>query len=103
MVSRLEQRAGAIVPCNFRGALKRSGPKLQQDRSSTWLAREHCVPALLLSVPLLTPSFYAVTRWTKQTPLSIEYYPTLEGHPTRMEADRGARLALMRQDMEPIG
>ncbi len=46
---------------------------------------------------------YVLTRWIEKTPLSIEDYPTLKKHRTRMEADAGVRQALARQDMEPIG
>jgi glutathione S-transferase len=46
---------------------------------------------------------YVLTRWIEQTPLSIDDYPTLKAHRVRMEADEGVRLALKRQDMEPIG
>lgn len=46
---------------------------------------------------------YVLTRWIEQTPLSIEDYPALKAHRGRMEADEGVRLALKRQDMEPIG
>lgn len=46
---------------------------------------------------------YVLTRWLDQTPLSIDDYPALKQHRTRMEADEGVRLALKRQDMEPIG
>ena len=46
---------------------------------------------------------YVLTRWIEQTPLSIDNYPALKAHRTRMEADEGVRLALKRQDMEPIG
>jgi glutathione S-transferase len=46
---------------------------------------------------------YVLTRWLEQTPLSIEDYPALKEHRARMEADDGVRLALKRQDMEPVG
>lgn len=46
---------------------------------------------------------YVLTRWIEQTPLSIDDYPALKQHRTRMEADEGVQLALDRQDMEPIG
>lgn len=46
---------------------------------------------------------YVLTRWIEQTPLSIDDYPGLKQHRARMEADDGVRLALKRQDMEPIG
>lgn len=46
---------------------------------------------------------YVLTRWLEQTPLSIEDYPALKAHRARMEADDGVRLALKRQDMEPVG
>lgn len=46
---------------------------------------------------------YVVTRWIEQTPLSIADYPTLKAYRARMETDDGVRLALKRQDMEPIG
>ncbi|MEG3191579.1 glutathione S-transferase family protein [Lysobacter sp. D1-1-M9] len=46
---------------------------------------------------------YVLTRWIEKTPLSIEDYPALKTHRTRMEADAGVRQALARQDMEPIG
>lgn len=46
---------------------------------------------------------YVLTRWLEQTPLSIESYPALQAHRTRMEADDGVRQALARQGMEPIG
>ncbi|WP_306752288.1 glutathione S-transferase family protein [Paracoccus actinidiae] len=46
---------------------------------------------------------YVLTRWIEQTPLSIDNYPALKAHRTHMEADEGVRLALKRQDMEPIG
>ncbi|MGY4325635.1 glutathione S-transferase [Bradyrhizobium sp. LB7.2] len=46
---------------------------------------------------------YVLTRWIEKTPLSIEDYPALKAHRTRMEADEGVRLVLKRQDMEPVG
>jgi glutathione S-transferase len=46
---------------------------------------------------------YVLTRRIEQTPLSIDDYPALKAHGARMEADDGVRLALKRQDMEPIG
>ncbi len=46
---------------------------------------------------------YVLARWIEQTPLSIGDYPALKAHRARMEADEGVRLALRRQDMEPIG
>ena len=46
---------------------------------------------------------YVLTRWIEKTPLSIEDYPTLKAHRTRMEADEGVRQALLRQSEEPIG
>lgn len=46
---------------------------------------------------------YVLTRWLEQTPLSIESYPALQAHRTRMEANVGVRQALARQGMEPIG
>lgn len=46
---------------------------------------------------------YVLTRWIEQTPLSIDDYPALKQHRARMEADEGVRLALKRQDMDPIG
>jgi glutathione S-transferase len=46
---------------------------------------------------------YVLTRWIEKTPLSIADYPALEAHRARMDADEGVRLALKRQDMEPIG
>lgn len=46
---------------------------------------------------------YVLTRWIEQTPLSIDDYPALKQHRTRMEADEGVQRALKRQDMKPIG
>ncbi|WP_206076980.1 glutathione S-transferase family protein [Palleronia sediminis] len=46
---------------------------------------------------------YVLERWIEQTPLSIDDYPALRAHRARMEADEGVRLALKRQDMEPVG
>lgn len=46
---------------------------------------------------------YVLTRWIEQTPLAIGDYPALQQHRARMEEDAGVRLALKRQDMEPIG
>ena len=46
---------------------------------------------------------YVLTRWIEQTPLSINDYLALKQFRARMEADEGLRLALKRQDMEPIG
>ena len=46
---------------------------------------------------------YVLTRWIEMTPLSIEDYPALKAFRARMEEDEGVRLALKRQDMEPIG
>lgn len=46
---------------------------------------------------------YVLTRWIEQTPLSIDNYPALKTHRARMEADEGVRLALKRQNMEPVG
>jgi glutathione S-transferase len=46
---------------------------------------------------------YVLTRWIEQTPLSIDHYPALKKHRVRMEANNGVRLALKRQDMEPVG
>jgi glutathione S-transferase len=45
---------------------------------------------------------YVLTRWIEQTPLSIEDYPSLKKHRARMEADEGVKLALQRQNMEPV-
>jgi glutathione S-transferase len=42
---------------------------------------------------------YVLTRWI---PLSIDNYPNLKKHRARMEADEGVRLALQRQNMEPV-
>ena len=46
---------------------------------------------------------YVLTRWIEMTPLSIEDYPALKAFRALMEEDEGVRLALKRQDMEPIG
>jgi glutathione S-transferase len=46
---------------------------------------------------------YVLERWIEQTPLSIDDYPALKAHRARMEQDEGVRLALGRQEMEPIG
>ena len=46
---------------------------------------------------------YVLSRWVEQTPLSIDTYPALRQHRARMEADEGVRLALKRQEMEPVG
>lgn len=46
---------------------------------------------------------YVLTRWIAQTPLSIDAYPALKAHRARMEADEGVRVALKRQNMEPVG
>lgn len=45
---------------------------------------------------------YVLTRWIEQTPLSIDNYPNLKKHRARMEADEGVKLALQRQNMEPV-
>ncbi|MDG5748712.1 glutathione S-transferase [Qipengyuania sp. XHP0207] len=45
---------------------------------------------------------YVVTRWIEQTPLSIDDYPSLRAFRDRMQKDEGVRLALARQDMEPV-
>ena len=44
---------------------------------------------------------YVLTRWIEKTPLSIEDYPMLEAHRTRME-DEAVRQALQCQSEEPI-
>ncbi|MCB1885894.1 MAG: glutathione S-transferase [Geminicoccaceae bacterium] len=46
---------------------------------------------------------YVLTRWIKQTPLSIDDYPALKGHRARMEADEKVGVALKRQGMDPVG
>ncbi len=46
---------------------------------------------------------YVLSRWIEQTPMSIDDYPALMQHRTRMEEDKGVQLALKRQNMEPIG
>lgn len=46
---------------------------------------------------------YVLSRWIEQTPLSIDDHPALKQHRARMESDEGVRLALKRQDMEPVG
>lgn len=46
---------------------------------------------------------YVLTRWIESTPLSIGDYPALKAFRARMEQDEGVRLALQRQDMEPLG
>ncbi len=46
---------------------------------------------------------YVLTRWIEQTPLPIDDYPALKQHRARMEADEGVRLALKRQQMDPVG
>ncbi|MBN9123135.1 MAG: glutathione S-transferase [Nitrosospira sp. 56-18] len=45
---------------------------------------------------------YVLTRWIELTPLSIDNYPNLKKHRARMEADEGVKLALQRQNMEPL-
>lgn len=45
---------------------------------------------------------YVLTRWIEKTPLSIDNYRALKEHRARMEVDEGVRLALKRQDMEPM-
>jgi glutathione S-transferase len=45
---------------------------------------------------------YVLTRWIEQTPLSIDNYPNLKKHRARMETDEGVKLALQRQNMEPV-
>jgi glutathione S-transferase len=45
---------------------------------------------------------YVLMRWIAQTPLSIDGYPNLKKHRARMEADEGVKLALQRQNMEPV-
>lgn len=46
---------------------------------------------------------YVLCRWIEQTPLSLDDYPALKAHRTRMEADEGVQRALKRQEMEPVG
>ena len=46
---------------------------------------------------------YVLTRWAEQTPIALADTPLLAEHRRRMEADRGVRNALARQNMEPIG
>lgn len=45
---------------------------------------------------------YVLCRWIENTPLDIQDYTSLHAHRGRMEADSGVRLALKRQEMEPI-
>lgn len=45
---------------------------------------------------------YVLTRWIELTPLSIDNYPNLKKHRARMEADESVKLALQRQNMEPL-
>lgn len=45
---------------------------------------------------------YVLTRWIDLTPLDIADYAALSAHRDRMDADRGVRLALERQDMTPM-
>jgi glutathione S-transferase len=46
---------------------------------------------------------YVLMRWIEHTPISTQDYQALKEHRKRMEADEGVRLALKRQDMEPVG
>ncbi len=46
---------------------------------------------------------YVLCRWVDQTPLSMDDYPTLKKHLQRMEENEGVKLALERQNMDPIG
>lgn len=46
---------------------------------------------------------YVLTRWADQTPVALADTPGLAAHRARMEADDGVRIALARQDMEPLG
>ncbi len=45
---------------------------------------------------------YVLTRWAEQTPIALADTPLLAEHRERMEADKGVRTALARQDMEPV-
>ena len=45
---------------------------------------------------------YVLTRWIDQTPMTIEEFPHLFAHRTRMQDDDGVRTALARQDMKPV-
>lgn len=45
---------------------------------------------------------YVLTRWIEQTPLDLADYPALVDHRRRMQEDEGVKLALKRQDMEPL-
>lgn len=45
---------------------------------------------------------YVLTRWLEQTPNSIGDYPALKEHRAHVETDEGVRMALRRQDMEPL-
>ena len=61
-------------------------------------------PDLLAKAQWATDTFlYLLTRWIEKTLLSIEDYPMLKAHRTRMEAEEGVRQALLRQSEEPIG
>ena len=45
---------------------------------------------------------YVLVRWIEQTPLSIDNYPALKAHRSRMESNAAVQKALKRQNMEPI-
>jgi glutathione S-transferase len=66
---------------------------LEQNGGTWYLGERSFADALL----------YVLARWLEKTPLSIESYPALRAHRTKMEADDGVRLALERQHMKPVG
>jgi glutathione S-transferase len=63
------------------------------DNGGTWYLRERSFADAFL---------YVLTRWLEQTPISINHYPALKQHRAHMEADDGVRVALRRQNMDPI-
>ena len=75
------------------GHYKRMNGILQDNGGEWYLGQRTFADAFL----------YVLTRWMEQTPISIDDYPALKAHRVRMEADAGVKIALKRQDMDPIG
>ena len=75
------------------GHYKRLNEVLSDNGGEWYLGQRSCADTFL----------YVLSRWIEQTPLSINDYPALKDHRTRMEADEGVKIALKRQNMEPLG
>src|SRR5690348_12599427 len=98
MVHTLQHRRSQIVS----RPKKKSRPK----RMKSWQRMDRNLAAArdwyLKDRSFADAYLYVLTRWIEQTPLSIDNYPNLKKHRARMERDEGVKLALQRQNMEPV-